>query len=535
MEIFKGNKIHGGIAIGTVLFYSREKRKIVRRRVEDTQAELSRLNEAKRMAAVQLEELCQKAREETDSQNAQIFEAHLMMLEDYDLNTAIANVIESQSVSAEYAAAVTGDSFASRFENMDDEYFRARGEDIRDVTERIIDALMGGVHRLNADEPSIIAAQNLTPSETLRTDKTKLLAFVTQKGTTSSHTAILARAMDIPAVSGIEVRAEWDKRTAVVDGHNGIFILEPDEETLESYREQQKKDAQHELLLKKYKGIKTTAKNGRRINLYANVGSLDDIDAALQNDAEGIGLFRTEFIFMERAQAPTEQQQFEIYRKAAQKMAGRRVIIRTLDIGADKQLPYISLGKEDNPALGCRAVRLCLARPELFKTQLRAIFRASVCGNISVMYPMITSVEEVQRIKQLVQEVKAELRNENIPYKETEQGIMIETPAAALISGSLAGEVDFFSIGTNDLTQYTLAADRQNSRLAQTFNPHHEAVMRLIKMTIENAHSAGIWAGICGELASDLSITQSLIDMGADELSVSPGMVLRVRKAVSEA
>ncbi len=534
METFKGNKIHGGIAIGTVLFYSREQRKIARRRVDDVDKELARLDEAKRATVCRLQELCQRAREAADNQSAQIFESHLVMLEDYDLNTAIANIIKNQGVNAEYAVAVTGDSFVARFENIEDEYFRARGEDIRDVTERVIDALMGDANRLEVFEPSIIAAHDLTPSETLKTDKTKLLAFVTQKGSVNSHTAILSRAMNIPAVSGIDVKAEWDKRTAIVDGHSGIFILEPDDETIESYRSLQKNDERQARLLSRLKGVKTVAKNGRPLRLYANAGSLDDIDAALDNDAEGIGLLRTEFIFMGSPQMPTEQQQFEIYRRAVQKMAGKKLIIRTLDIGADKQLPYMALSKEDNPAMGCRAIRLCLARPELFKTQLRAIFRAGVYGDVSVMYPMIASVDEVRRIKRLADEVKEELANENIAYGSVEQGIMVETPAAAIISDILAKEVDFFSIGTNDLTQYTLAIDRQNSDLGEFFDSRHEAVLRLIKMTVDNAHSVGIWAGVCGELASDLSLVPKLVDMGVDELSVAAGMVLQVRKAVCE-
>lgn len=534
MERLEGRKIFDGIAIGRIFFYSREQKKVVRRRISDEAAEFARYREAKEKAAQQLKGLYEKALASTGERDAQIFEAHLVMLEDYDLNASVTNMIENQHINAEYAVAITGDSFAARFENMEDEFFRARGEDIRDVTERILGILMGEEQSISLNETCIIAAQDLTPGETLQMDRDKLLAFVTHRGSASSHTAILARALNVPAIAGIEVSADWDGRTAVIDGNNAVVILDPDETVLGHYKKVRAKEQERARLLEELKGKETITKGGRRIRLYANIGSLDDLEAALQNDAEGIGLFRSEFLFLESDSVPTEEQQFEIYRQAAGKMAGKKVVIRTLDIGADKQMPYMEFAREENPAMGCRAIRMSLMNPGIFKPQLRAILRASHYGNIAVMYPMITSVEEVRRIKQLVDEVKKELTKESIVYGEPEQGIMIETPAAALISDLLAKEVDFFSIGTNDLTQYTLAIDRQNSELEQFFNPRHEAVMRLIRMVVENAHKAGIWAGICGMLAADTSLTESFINMGIDELSVSAGMVLKVRRAVRQ-
>ncbi len=530
MQEFRGRKIFDGIAVGRIFFYSREQKKVVRRRITDAEAELARFEEAKRTARGQLETLYDKALKQINRRDAQIFHTHLLMLDDYDLNDAIVNMVKNRRVNAEYAVAITGDNFAARFENMEDEYFKSRSIDIRDVTERILDALMGGENDIALDAQSIIAAADLTPSETLQMDKEKVLAFVTDKGSANSHTAILARALNVPAVAGIKASGEWNEKMAIIDGYEALFILEPDEETLEKYRKKQEDEKARIRLLDEYKGRKTVTKNKKRIDLYANAGSLDDIDAAVRNDAEGIGLFRTEFIFLESESEPTEEQQFDIYMHAARKMAGKKVIIRTLDIGADKQPSYTDMEKEANPAMGCRGVRLCLTRTEMFKTQLRAIFRACAYGNIAIMYPMITSVDEVRAVKRIAEEVKEELRQSSITYGEAEQGIMIETPAAALISDMLAKEADFFSIGTNDLAQYTLAMDRQNSELEKFFDPHHEALMRLIKMTVKNAHDRGIWVGICGELAADTSLTRKLINMGVDELSVAAGMVLPIRK-----
>jgi phosphotransferase system enzyme I (PtsI) len=535
MEKIVGKRIFGGVAIGKIKWYSKAENQVVRRRVEDTAAELARYEAAKQTAITQLKGLYEKALKEVGEANAQIFEVHSMMLEDLDYNDSVQNLIEAQGLNAEYAVATTGDNFSDMFAAMDDEYFQARSVDVKDISERVISILSGADTGSDiGSEPVIIAAEDLAPSETVQMDKNSLLAFVTHLASVNSHTAILARTMSIPAVTEIEIKPEWNGLLGIVDGNEATMIVDPDEETLAQYREIQKQEEEKQRLLEELKGKENVTLDGQKINLYANIGNVSDLVAVLKNDASGIGLFRSEFIYLEKDDFPTEEDQFAVYKKVAETMAGKKVIIRTLDIGADKQVDYFNLGKEDNPAMGYRAIRICLKQPDIFKTQLRALFRASAFGNIAIMYPMITSVAEVRKIKEIVAEVKLELDRDGVPYGNVEQGIMIETPAAAVISDLLAKEVDFFSIGTNDLTQYTLAIDRQNDKLDDFYDSHHEAVLRLIKLVTDNAHAAGIWAGICGELGADMTLTERFLEMGLDELSVSPGCILPIRKIIRE-
>lgn len=535
MEKFNGKKVFSGIAIGKVKLLLKAENQVVRKRIEDPAAEIARYEAAKQTAIEQLHKLYKKALKEVGEVNAQIFDVHAMMLEDGDYNDSVHNLIESQSVNAEYAVGVTGDNFAEVFANMDDEYFKARSIDMKDISERVINVLCGNDMGSDlGDEPVIIVAKDLAPSETVQMDKSKLLAFVTQLGSTNSHTAILARTMGIPALIGVEIKEEWNGKQAIVDGYTGTLIIEPDEAALAEYKKKAEEDAKQKELLLTLKGKENVTKSGQKINLYANIGNVSDLAAVLKNDAGGIGLFRSEFLYLGRNDFPTEEEQFQAYKQAVQTMAGKKVIIRTLDIGADKQVEYFNLGKEENPALGYRAIRICLKQPEIFKAQLRALFRAAVYGNLSVMYPMITSTEEVEKIYAIVAEVEEELKKQEVQYKIPEQGIMIETPAAVMISDRLAEMVDFFSIGTNDLTQYTLAIDRQNEQLDDFYNAHHEAVLRMIRMVVENAHKCGKWAGICGELGADLTLTEQFVRMGVDELSVAPSMILKLRKIVRE-
>ena len=535
MEKRVGKKIFGGVAIGKILFYSKKQNQVVRRKVEDSASEIARYEAAKQTAIEQLNALYDKAVKEVGEINAQIFEVHAMMLDDGDYNDSVHNLIEAQGVNAEYAVATTGDNFADMFANMDDEYFKARSVDVKDISERVIAVLNGNSTDSNiGDDPVIVVAEDLAPSETVQMDKSKLLAFVTELGSSNSHTAILARTMGIPALIGVSIEESWNGKMAVVDGYKGELIVDPDESTLEEYKKQQEKDREQKELLLTLKGKENVTLSGQKINLYANIGNVSVLAAVIQNDAGGIGLFRSEFLYLEKDTFPTEDEQFAAYRQVAETMAGKKVIIRTLDIGADKQVDYFNLDKEENPAMGYRAIRICLTQTDIFKTQLRALFRASNYGNIAIMYPMITSVEEVREIRKIVEEVKAELDADNIPYGEVEQGIMIETPAAAVLSDLLAKEVDFFSIGTNDLTQYTLAIDRQNAKLDKFYNAHSEAILRLIELVVKNAHKEGIWAGICGELGADTELTQRFLEMGVDELSVSPGCLLPIRKIVRE-
>lgn len=536
MEIQNGKKVFSGIAIAKVLFYSKQQNQVVRRHIEDTQAEITRYQDAKSTAIEQLQGLYEKALKEVGEMNAQIFEVHQMMLEDDDYNDSVCNMIRAQEINAEYAVATTGDNFAKMFAEMEDDYFRARSADIKDISERVLSILNGNQQSSNlGDEPVILVAEDLAPSETVQMDKSKLAAFVTRLGSANSHTAILARTMGIPALIGVTIREEWNGKLAVVDGVEGKIIVEPDEDVLAEYQKKLTAEQEQKELLLQLKGKENVTKSGQKINLYANIANASDLAAVLKNDAGGIGLFRSEFLYLEKDELPTEEEQFQAYRQVAETMAGKKVIIRTLDIGADKKVDYLNLGTEENPALGYRAIRICLEQPDIFKTQLRALFRASNYGNISIMYPMITSLQEIHDIKAIVNEVKQELRDAGVPFGEVEEGIMIETPAAAVMSDVLAEEVDFFSIGTNDLTQYTLAIDRQNPRLDRFFDAHSEAVLRLIELVVKNAHNAGIWAGICGELGADMELTERFLAMGMDELSVSPGCILPLRKKIREA
>ena len=537
MQIYKGKSVFGGIAIGKISVYKKDEQLVKRVKIEDADAEMERYTDARNIAAAQLQKLYDKALKEVGEANAAIFEVHQMMLEDEDYNESVENIIHSQMVNAEYAVASTADNFAQMFEAMDDDYMRGRAADVRDISERVITVLAGGAGSgLDSDEPVIIAADDLAPSETVQLDKDKVLSFVTAHGSENSHTAILARTMGIPALigTGIDLDETVDGKLGIVDGTNGVVYVDPDAELLEEMKKKQQEEQEKKRLLQTLKGKENITLDGQKVMLYANVGNIKDLGIALQNDAGGIGLFRSEFIYLGQDHYPTEEEQFQIYKTVAETMAGRRVIIRTLDIGADKQCDYFELDKEDNPAMGLRAIRICLTRPEIFKTQLRALFRASVYGNINIMYPMIISVDEVRQIKAIVEEVKAELAEQGIEYGNPAQGIMIETPASVMMSRELAEEVDFFSIGTNDLTQYTLAIDRQNSRLDQFFDSHHPAVLRMIQMTVENAHKAGIWCGICGELGADQALTKDFLAMGVDELSVSPGSILPLRKIILE-
>lgn len=537
MQIYKGKSVFGGIAIGKISVYKKDEQLVKRVKIEDADAEMERYTAARNIAAAQLQKLYDKALKEVGEANAAIFEVHQMMLEDEDYNESVENIIHSQMVNAEYAVASTADNFAQMFEAMDDDYMRGRAADVRDISERVITVLAGGAGSgIDSDEPVIIAADDLAPSETVQLDKDKVLSFVTAHGSENSHTAILARTMGIPALigTGIDLDETVDGKLGIVDGTNGVVYVDPGAELLEEMKKKQQEEQEKKRLLQTLKGKENITLDGQKVMLYANVGNIKDLGIALQNDAGGIGLFRSEFIYLGQDHYPTEEEQFQIYKTVAETMAGRRVIIRTLDIGADKQCDYFELDKEDNPAMGLRAIRICLTRPEIFKTQLRALFRASVYGNINIMYPMIISVDEVRQIKAIVEEVKAELAEQGIEYGNPAQGIMIETPASVMMSRELAEEVDFFSIGTNDLTQYTLAIDRQNSKLDKFFDSHHPAVLRMIQMTVENAHKAGIWCGICGELGADQALTKDFLAMGVDELSVSPGSILPLRKIILE-
>ena len=538
MQVYSGKSVFRGIAIGKISVYRKNEQQVKRVRTEDTKGELARYEVAKAAAVEQLQELYQKALKEVGEANAAIFEIHQMMLDDEDYNESVENIIETQKVNAEYAVAVTGDNFAQMFRAMDDDYMRERAADVKDISERVLSVLHGGQKRkVVTDEPVIIVADDLAPSETVQLEKDMVLSFVTVHGSVNSHTAILARTMAVPALIGTEelpLDDTVDGKLAVVDGLNGKIYVEPDAQTLEEMQKRQQAEQEKKELLQLLKGKENVTLDGKKIMLYANIGNIKDLATVIQNDAGGIGLFRSEFIYLEKDRYPTEEEQFSIYKTAVETMAGKRVIIRTLDIGADKQCEYFKMDKEENPALGYRAIRICLTRPEIFKTQLRALFRASAYGNLAIMYPMITSLWEVKRIKEIVEEVKAELNAEQLEFGNPQQGIMIETPAAVMMSGELAKEVDFFSIGTNDLTQYTLAIDRQNPKLDAFYDAHHPAVLSMIRMTVENAHKAGIWAGICGELGADTSLTKEFLAMGVDELSVSPGSVLPIRKIILE-
>lgn len=537
MTEYTGKSVYKGTAIGAIRVLKKKDSLVKRVHIDDVEAELARLEDAKQQTLSQLQSLYEKALQEVGEANAAIFEVHQMMLEDEDYQDAILGMIRNEEVNAEYAVAVTGDNFAEMFANMDDEYMQARSADVKDISNRLVENL-SGEEQMDWDtmEPSIIVADDLTPSETVQMDKKKILAFVTVHGSTNSHTAILARMMNIPALIGVPLPLEelHSGTQAIVDGKKGVFYLEPDATQIAKAEEAQKQEKEQQNLLATYKGRESVTKSGKKIHLYANIGSVSDVAYVLENDAEGIGLFRSEFLYLGRDALPDETEQFNAYRQVLQMMAGKKVIIRTLDIGADKNADYLELGHEDNPAMGYRAIRICLEQPDIFKTQLRALLRAAKFGNLSIMYPMITSVEEVMSIKEIVKEVEKELQDENLPYAIPEQGIMIETPAAVMISAELAEHVDFFSIGTNDLTQYTLAIDRQNSRLDRFYNPHHEAVLRMIQMTIDGAHKHGKWVGICGELGADTTLTERFITMGIDELSVSPSMVLGVRSKICE-
>lgn len=538
MITIKGKSVFGGVSIGKIMFYKRNEKVIKRTHVDDVDAEWKRLCDAKDTAVSQLKELYDKAIEDVGEANAMIFEIHQMMLEDLDYLESIENIIRTQEVNAEFAVATTADNFAQMFAAMDDAYMQGRAADVKDVSERVLDILCGvsgGMKEMT--EPCIIAADDLAPSETVQLDKSKVLGFATMYGSSNSHTAILARTMNIPAVIGLgeDLLTKYDGKMAVIDGFTGMLYIDPDEETMKVMEEKRAKDQEQKALLEQLKGKENVTKSGQKINVYANIGNVSDVGAVLKNDAGGIGLFRSEFLYLENSDFPTEEQQFAVYKQVAENMAGKKVIIRTLDIGADKQVDYFGLDKEENPALGYRAIRICLTRKEIFKTQLRALYRAAMFGNISIMFPMIISVAEVHEIKAIIAEVKEELKNEGIPFKDdVELGVMIETPASVMISRELAKEVDFFSVGTNDLTQYTLAIDRQNAKLDKFYDPHHPAVLAMIKMAADNAHAEGAWIGICGELGADLELTEEFLKMGLDELSVSPAMVLPLRKRIRE-
>ena len=545
MKVYRGKSVFGGVAIGRIHVFKKTEHQVKREKITDVDAELARYEAAKEKAIDQLKALYEKALKEVGEANAAIFEVHQMMLDDDDYNDSIQNIVRSQEVNAEYAVATTGDNFAQMFAAMDDDYMRERAADVKDISERLLTVLnedaaetgeAAGGTASGAGEPMIIVADDLTPSETVQLDKELVLSFVTVHGSLNSHTAILARTMAIPALIGTPLPLDEtvDGKLGIVDGVDGVIYVEPDEETLEGMQEKQRVETEKKELLQTLKGKENVTLDGQKLMLYANIGNIKDLATVIQNDAGGIGLFRSEFIYLERDHYPTEEEQFLIYKQVAETMAGKRVIIRTLDIGADKQCDYFEMEHEENPALGYRAIRICLTRPEVFKTQLRALFRASVFGKIAIMYPMITSTTEIKRIKEIVSDVKTELDAQGIQYGKPEQGIMIETPAAAIISDELAAEVDFFSIGTNDLTQYTLAIDRQNTKLDEFYDAHHPAILRMIRTVVENAHAAGIWAGICGELGADQSLTREFLEMGVDELSVSPGSILPIRKIVLE-
>lgn len=539
MQTFHGKSVFGGIAIGKILIYKKQEQQVKRSKITDCDKEIRRFRESRDKVIEQLKELYEVALKKIGESEAAIFEIHQMMLEDMDYNESIESIIISQEVNAEYAVAATGDNFAQMFANMDDDYMRGRAADVKDVSERLLGNLTGNENgSFSLEGPSIIVAEDLVPSETVQLDKEKVLAFVTVKGSVNSHTAILARTMNIPALVGVELSekemGQMDGKIGIVDGFTGSFHLDPDESLSIELQKRMNEEDEKKRLLKDLRGKANITLDGKEIKLYANIGNSKDLAMVLQNDAAGIGLFRSEFIYLEKKEYPTEEEQFTIYKTVAQTMAGKKVIIRTLDIGADKQADYFKLDKEENPAMGCRAIRICLTRPEIFKTQLRALFRASAFGNIAIMYPMIISVKEVRRIREITKQVEEELNEQGIAYGLVEQGIMIETPAAVMVSEELAKEVDFFSIGTNDLTQYTLAIDRQNPQLDEFYDAHHPAVLRMIQMVIENAHKAGIWVGICGELGADAELTSTFLKMGVDELSVSPGYILPLRKIIRE-
>lgn len=531
----EGKSVFGGVAMGRLSIYKKNDSIVRRTKISDTDAEIKRYEEASGKAKEQLAALYEKALKEVGESSAAIFEVHQMMLEDDDYQESITNMIQTQEVNAEYAVAVTGDNFSQMFAAMEDEYMKARAADVKDISNRVISVLQGAEDTvLDGNEPVILVAEDLAPSETVQLDKSLLLSFVTRYGSTNSHTAILARTMNIPALIGVDYSEDIDGHYGIVDGFEGVLYVDPDEETKEKYRKKQEEEQEKARLLQELKGMPNITKDGREIKLYANIGGVGDVPSVLQNDAAGIGLFRSEFLYLETDTFPTEEDQFNAYRSVVQTMAGKKVIIRTLDIGADKQVDCFNLAKEENPAMGYRAIRICLEQPDIFKTQLRALYRASYYGNISIMFPMIISVGEVKRIKEIVEEVKKELTEQGFAYGDVELGIMIETPAAVWMTEELAKEVDFFSIGTNDLTQYTLAIDRQNPRLDAFYDAHHPAVLRAIQMTVENGHKGGAWVGICGELGADTELTETFLRMGVDELSVSPSRILAVRAAIRE-
>lgn len=533
MEAARGKSVYGGVAIGRAWVYDKGDSTVKRQHINDTAKEIERFEAAKETAKEQLKNLYEKALKEVGEVNAQIFEVHQMMLDDMDYVESITHMIENQNVNAEYSVAVTSDNFSEMFAAMDDDYMRARAADIKDISNRLINVLQGKEDGgVSGNEPVVIIADDLAPSETVQLDKSKVLAFVTRHGSTNSHTAILARTMNIPALIGVDYPEDIDGKNVIVDGYGGELHIEPDEILLDKFRQIKEEDAGKQKLLMELKGKEDVTKSGKRIKLYANIGGVSDVVSVLKNDGSGIGLFRSEFLYLGRDNYPTEEEQFQAYKSVAENMAGKKVIIRTLDIGADKKADYFGFDAEENPAMGYRAIRICLKQPDIFKTQLRAIYRASHYGNIAIMYPMIISLSEVKKIREIVNEVKEELDSQQIPYGEVEQGIMIETPAAVMISDILAKEVDFFSIGTNDLTQYTLAIDRQNPHLDDIYDSHHEAVLRMIKMTIENGHKENCWVGICGELGADTSLTEEFIKMGIDELSVTPSAILKVRDKI---
>ena len=533
MEMYTGKSIFKGIAIGKILFYQKGEQPVKRVKIEDTAEQIKRYEDARAKAAEQLQGLYEKALKEVGEANAAVFEVHQMMLEDDDYIDSVVNIIETQQVNAEFAVATTGDNFAKMFVEMEDDYFKARAADVKDISERMVNILSGNESGgAIGDEPVIVVAEDLAPSETVQMDKEKLLAFVTRLGSANSHTAILARTMNIPALIEVDIKEEWNGKMAVVDGYTGTFYIDPDEDILKKMQEKKEEDIKARELLQELKGKEDVTVDGKHIKLYANIGGVKDVASVLANDVAGIGLFRSEFLYLEADNYPDEEAQFQAYKTVAENMAGKKVIVRTLDIGADKQVDYFNLDHEENPAMGYRAIRICLDRRDIFRTQLRALLRASAYGNIGIMYPMIISVDEVKEIKKIVESIKAELTEKGIEYGEVEQGIMIETPAAVMISDLLAKEVDFFSIGTNDLTQYTLAIDRQNSKLDNIYDAHHPAVLRMIQQTIENGHKAGCWVGICGELGADMTLTETFLKMGIDELSVSPTFVLPIRKLI---
>ena len=529
----QGKSVYSGVAIGRLAIYQKSENQVKREKITDTAKEIKRFEDARETAKQQLAGLYEKALKEVGEVNAAIFEVHQMMLEDLDYVESITNMIEGQQVNAEYAVASTGDTFSEMFAAMDDDYMRERSADVRDVSNRVVSILQGnGGNGLDADEPVILLADDLAPSETVQLDKSKVLSFVTRHGSTNSHTAILARTMNIPALIGVDFPEDVNGKMGIVDGYEGKIIIDPPVSVMEAYQKKKTEDEEKKRLLQELKGKENITKDGTKINLYANIGSVGDVASVLANDAGGIGLFRSEFLYLESKDYPTEEEQFAAYRKVAEAMAGKKVIIRTLDIGADKQVDYFGLDKEDNPAMGYRAIRICLDRREVFKTQLRALYRASYYGTIAIMFPMIISVTEVQTIKKIIEEVKKELDEEKILYKDVELGIMIETPAAVMMSEELAQEVDFFSVGTNDLTQYTLAIDRQNPKLDNIYDSHHPAILKMLKMIVDNGHKGGCWVGICGELGADTTLTETFLRMGFDELSVSPSMILKVRQEI---